>query len=97
MNLENAIPLGSDLDLCTKNHFPKNKLFSVFSHRIPERSNSAYEDYCRLQGISIEEVNLIILLGTIGSRGQSSFVFEKIFQSTISFADIIKIRKELEV
>jgi hypothetical protein len=40
---------------------------------LPSRKNPAYEDYCRSQGISKDEDNLSVLLGTIGKRGAFQF------------------------
>ena len=76
-----AIPLGVELSLFKEHHFSeKGKLFPSLMDRIPSRENPAYEDYCRSQGIAVNEDNLIILLGTIGRRGPSSFVFEAIYE-----------------
>lgn len=95
---KNAIPLSPDLDLFKTIHISqKNQIFPVFLDRIPDRSNPAYKDYCFSQGISEDEQNPIILLGSIGARGASSFVFEPDYQSNFNFDEIIKIRKELDI
>src|SRR6202022_1252354 len=77
---KNAIPIGPDLHLFKLHHqSKKGKLFSSFIDRIPEKSNPAYKDYCKAEGISSTEKNPIILLGTIGKRGPSSFIFEPVY------------------
>lgn len=89
-----AIPIGPDLNLFKKNHLSKEgKLFPSFADRIPSRSNPAYEEYCRSQGIAVTEKNPIILLGTIGRRGPSSFVFEPVFENEFSYLDIVRFRR----
>lgn len=95
-NMENAISIGPELDLFKQAHISKN-LFPSFADRIPERSNPAYEDYCLSEGIAVNETNPIILLGTIGSRGPSTFIFEKVFKPSISLIDILEIRKKLNI
>lgn len=98
INSKNAIPLAPELDLFKTVHTSgKGQLFSAFIDRIPERQNPAYADYCCSQGISIDETNPIILLGTIGSRGPSSFVFERTYKTKLSINDIIELRKELNI
>ncbi len=92
--LPKAIPIGPDLSLFKKIHrSEKGKLFPSFADRIPSRSNPAYEEYCQSQGISANERNLIVLLGTIGRRGPSSFVFEPVVINDFTFADILRFRK----
>ncbi len=98
VNAKNAIALGPNLDLFKTVHTsPKGKLFIEFLHRIPERANPAYEDYCHFTGISPEEKNPIILLGTIGHRGPSTFIFEPVYQADFSVEDILALRKTLEI
>lgn len=98
VNSKKAIPLGPELDLFKMVHVSKKgQLFPVFLDRIPEKSNPAYKDYCLSQGISQKESNPIILLGSIGARGPSSFVFEHVYKADFSADDIIKIRKDLGV
>lgn len=98
INSKNAIPIGPNLSLFQTTHVSKKgEMFPEFLDRIPERQNPAYEDYCRSQGISIDEKNTIILLGSIGSRGPSSFVFEKTYKPNISLEDIIKCRHDLKI
>ena len=75
-----AIPVGPELPITREEHkSKKGKLFPSFLDRIPDKENPAYADYCRSQGISPDEDNLIILLGTIGRRGPSTFIYEPIF------------------
>ncbi len=77
-----AIPLGPELSLFQKSHLSeKGTLFPSLMDRLPSRDNPAYNDYCLSQGISASEENLIVLLGTIGRRGPSSFVFEPVFET----------------
>ncbi len=78
-----AIPVGPDLPLSKRNHTCKGKLFPSFQDRIPSKGNPAYVDYCNAAGISPKERNPIILLGAIGKRGPSTFVFEPITINTV--------------
>lgn len=95
---EKAIPIGPDLSLFKKTHWSeKGKLFPSFADRIPSRSNPAYEEYCRSQGISVNERNQIVLLGTIGRRGPSSFVFEPVVLDKFDVSEIAKFRKEIGI
>lgn len=97
-NSKNAIPLGPNLSLFKTHHIsPKGKLFPSFLDRIPSRENPAYEDYCYSQGISVNEKNYIILLGSIGKRGPSSFVFENVYINPFSSKDIIALRENLNI
>ena len=91
---DTAIPLGAELDLFNLHHrSEKGKMFPSFIDRIPSRENPAYEDYCAQQGIESDEENLIVLLGTIGKRGPSSFIFELIYESNFTI-NMIKQRRE---
>lgn len=93
-----AIPLGPELDLFKLRHVStKGKLFPSLMDRVPLKSNPAYEEYCRSQGISPNENNLIILLGAIGKRGPSSFIFEPVYKSTFSIGDIVRLREQLKI
>lgn len=93
-----AIPVGPHLNLFKLRHYSeKGKLFPSFIDRIPEKSNPAYKDYCKAQGISPNEKNPIILLGSIGKRGPSSFVFEPVYYSEFNPADITNLRKQLQI
>lgn len=95
---KNAIAISPDLDLLTISHMSKKgELFPVFIDRIPLKTNPAYEDYCFSQEISLNEKNPIILLGTIGKRGPSSFVFELVYKNEFSHGDIIKFREKLKI
>ncbi len=95
---KNAIPISPDLDLFKLHHqSEKGKLFPSFIDRIPERSNPAYNDYCKAQGISPAEKNPIILLGSIGKRGPSSFIFEPVYYSKFNSSDVINLRKQLQI
>ena len=95
---KNAIPISPDLDLFKLRHqSEKGKLFPAFLDRIPEKSNPAYKDYCKSQGISPAEKNPIILLGAIGKRGPSTFVFEPSYENEFNINDITKLREELDI
>jgi DNA-binding XRE family transcriptional regulator len=95
---KNAIPVGPDLSLFKQRHrSEKGKIFLSLLDRIPEKSNPAYKDYCNAQGISASEKNPIILLGAIGRRGPSSFVFEPVYSDEFNPADIIKLRELLQI
>lgn len=95
---KSAIPIGPELDLFKLHHqSEKGKLFSSLMDRIPDRSNPAYRDYCKAQGISIDENNPIKLLGTIGKRGPSSFIFELVYSNEFDPQDIVNLRKELQI
>lgn len=96
--LKNAIPLGPELSLFKLKHISKEgRLFPSFIDRIPDKLNPAYEDYCRSQGISPDEKNKIILLGTIGKRGPSTFIFEPVYYSEFKIAEIKKWREKLDI
>ena len=95
---KNAIPISPDLNLFKLRHqSDKGKLFSSFIDRIPDKSNPAYNDYCKAQGISPAEKNPIILLGSIGTRGPSSFIFEPVYYSEFDASDIVNLREQLQI
>lgn len=95
---KSSIPIGPELSLL-KMHYQseKGKLFPSFIDRIPSKDNPAYTDYCQSQGISPKEKNLIILLGAIGKRGPSSFIFEPVYCSKFDITDIKKFRDQLDI
>lgn len=88
------IPLGPEFPL-TQRSFRSKKLFPSLQDRIPSKENPAYPEYCQAMGISADESNPIILLGTIGKRGPSSFAFEPIYEKTFSADDLRSFREEL--
>lgn len=95
---KNAIPISPHLDLFKLHHqSEKGKLFPSFMDRIPDKSNPAYKDYCKAQGISPAEKNPIILLAFIGKRGPSSFIFEPVYYSEFNPSDIVKLREQLQI
>lgn len=95
---KSAIPISPDLNLFKLRHqSEKGKLFPALLDRIPEQANPAYKDYCKSQGISPNEKNPIILLGSIGKRGPSSFIFEPIYHSEFNPVDITKLREQLHI
>lgn len=97
-NAQYAIPLGYEFSLFKLRHTSKKgALFPSLQDRIPERENPAYPDYCRAQGISVNENNPMILLGTIGKRGPSSFIFESVYESDFHSKNIVQLRKKLKI
>ncbi|HVY53739.1 MAG TPA: helix-turn-helix transcriptional regulator [Gammaproteobacteria bacterium] len=95
---KNAIAISPDLNLFKLHHkSKKGKLFPSFIDRIPDRSNPAYKDYCKAQGISSNEMNPIILLGSIGKRGPSSFIFEPVYHSEFEPSKIKALREKLHI
>jgi HipA-like protein len=72
---DNQFQLGPDLPLREK-PFQSKTLFQAFAGRIPPRNSENYARYCEERGISTDETDQLILLGTIGHKGASSFVFE---------------------
>ena len=95
---KSAIPISPELDLFKLHHYSKKgEIFSAFLDRIPDKDNPAYSDYCNAMGISPSEKNLIILLGTIGTRGPSSLIFELVYYNNFAISDIKKIREDLEI
>ncbi len=88
------IPLGPEFPL-TQRSFRSKKLFPSLQDRIPSKENPAYPDYCQSMGIDVNETDPIILLGTIGKRGPSSFVFEPVYIPSFSSQDLRNFRKEL--
>ena len=88
------IPLGPEFPL-TQRSFRSKKLFPSLQDRIPSRENPAYPDYCQSMGISVNESNPIVLLGTIGKKGPSSFIFEPIYETTFTSENLRKFRQEL--
>ncbi len=97
-NSKTAIPLSPDLTLFKLKHYSKKgELFPVFLDRIPDKSNPAYESYCTSQGISVQENNPIILLGSIGKRGPSSFIFEPTYHDEFNVSDLLALREKFEI
>lgn len=97
-NSKNAIPMGPNLSLFQLHHqSQKGQLFPTLMDRIPHKLNPAYPDYCKAQGISPSEKNLIILLGAIGKRGPSSFVFEPVYYTEFEPSNIKKLREKLQI
>lgn len=92
-----AIPVGKELGLFKKTHISKGKLFPSFVDRIPPKSNPAYTEYCRAQGISVEEKNPILLLISIGRKGPSTFVFEPVIRNNFTAENIKKFREDLSI
>lgn len=91
-----AIPLGPDLPLRKRTHqSKKGRLFPSLEDRIPSRENPAYEEYCRAQGINPKEKNEIILLGTIGKRGPSTFIFEPVYKEQPIGPVLVAFRRQL--
>lgn len=98
VKLKNAIPVSPELSLFKIKHISKKgELFPVFMDRIPLKTNPAYADYCFAQNISVNEKNPIILLGSIGKKGPSSFIFESVYEDDFTGIDLIKIRESLDI
>ena len=98
INSKHAIPLGPELDIFKQVHISKkNELFPSLTDRIPDKDNPAYEDYCKSQGISPNETNMIVLLGSIGRRGPSSFIFEKVYKCDFDIESVKEIRESLDI
>lgn len=75
MKSRNVISLGPEMPL-TKQSYRSKALFIPFMDRIPVKENPAYPEYCEAMGISPEETDPLILLGTIAHRGPSWLIFE---------------------
>lgn len=96
--LKQAIPLGPNLSLFQLQHYSKKgEMFPVFLDRIPDKLNPAYPEYCESQGISVNEKDIMVLLGTIGRRGPSTFIFEAVYKSEFSASDIKQFREQLDM
>lgn len=93
-----AIPISPDLNLFKLTHYSKKgELFPAFIDRIPDKSNPAYVNYCEIQGISPDEANQIILLGAIGARGPSSFIFEPVYDDKFNVEELIALREKFGI
>ena len=91
---KNIIPLGPEFPL-TQKKFSSEKLFPSLEDRIPSQQNPAYSEYCAQMGIDPNEQDPMILLSTIGQKGPSSFVFNPIFERTITAKNLIEFRQFL--
>ncbi len=97
-HLKSAIALGPTLDLLHLRHYSeKGKMFPIFLDRIPDRLNPAYQDYCDSQNISVDEKNPMVLLGSIGRRGPSTFIFEAVYRSEFTSTDITQFREHHDI
>ena len=93
-----AISIGPEFSITQLHHHSeKGKLFPSLIDRIPSKANPAYKDYCESQGISPNENNSIVLLGSIGKRGPSSFVFEPVYQNKFGPVEIKNFRNQLKI
>ena len=99
ISIKQATPLGPEFPFSKTKHISKKgQLFPSLLDRIPERKNPAYKDYCKSQGISIDEKDLIILLGTIGRKGPSSLIFELVDrEESFTSKDVKEFRKKLGI
>lgn len=77
--MENSISIGPSLPLVKREYLSTN-MFPEFLDRLPSPQNAAYEDYCESVGISVEEVDLMVLLLKLGKRGPSSFILEAVVE-----------------
>lgn len=91
---KNIIPLGPEFPL-TKTSFTSDILFPSIHDRLPDPDNPAYADYCAAAGIEKNEKENIVLLGTIGKRGPSSFIFELAFAENFNAKACEEFRKQL--
>ena len=94
LNQKNIIPLGPEFPL-TKINFASPILFPSLHDRLPDPDNPAYEDYCVSAGITKNEKDSILLLGTIGKKGPSSFIFELAFAENFDAKDCEDFRQQL--
>lgn len=92
-----AIPIGPDLPISSKVHTSVRKLFPSFEDRIPSKRNPAYKDYCKAVGIDPQEKDQMVLLGTLGQKGPSSFVFVPVFNDGFDKKSLEHFRKELKL
>ncbi len=94
-----AIEVGPELSTIKAEHVSQpGELFASFKDRIPDKQNPAYPDYCRSQGISVNEKNPIRLLTTIGRRGPSTFVYEPVYKQVGDVVEELKqFRKDLSL
>ncbi len=70
-----AIEVGPDIPLSSEK--TKSRMMpESFRSRIPKRDSTNYEEYCLERGIDLAEDDEMILLGHIGQKGASTFVFE---------------------
>lgn len=98
INSKHAISLGPGLDIFTQKHISNaGELFPSLQDRIPDKDNPAYEHYCKSQGIDPNETNMIILLGSIGRKGPSSFIFEKVYKSNFNIQSLKDVRERLNI
>ena len=88
LSYKNTLPIGPDLALQSKT-YRSRKLFESFELRLPPRNSENYQRYCEERGISTTETNKLILLGTVGHMGPSSFVFE-LDKSKENQAEVLK-------
>lgn len=91
---KDVISLGPEMPL-TKQTYKSTTLFVPFADRIPSKENPAYADYCRTTGISVNEINPLVLLSTIAHRGPSSFIFEPFYDECFTSEDFLNFRKNL--
>lgn len=96
LKYKNSIPLGPEFPL-TQIGFHSPSLFPSLQDRLPDPDNPAYEDYCAAVGISKHEKNTILLLGTIGKRGPSSFIFELAYKDAFDIKACEEFRQQLEL
>ena len=77
------LSLGPELPF-SRDVYISDKLWPSLVDRIPVRENPMYAEYCKKEGISIKEKDEIVLLGTIGKRGPSSFEFVLIEEKNVA-------------
>ena len=84
------LALGPDLPLSTED-FRSKTLFESFKDRIPSRNSDNWNRYCQSAGISPDESDAITLIGSLGRRGPSLFIFE----GTLDRAQFVKTQFEI--
>ncbi len=93
-----AVPIGPDVPLRKRTHqSKKNKIFASFDDRIPSRENPAFGEYCESVGIDPNEQSKVVLLGTIGKRGPSTFIFEPLYLEEPIDVMLVNFRKQLDL
>lgn len=99
LHSKSAFSIGPEFPITRQQFISENDtLFPTFEDRIPDKQNPAYNDYCYSQGIKPDESNSIILLGSIGHRGPSCFIYEAIYEPQESTPEQLKsFREKLEL
>ena len=89
-----AIPVGEEL-LLGRQTYESDTLFPTFTDRIPSRENPAYAEYCLATGVDVDEQDPLVLLGSIGRRGPSSFIYETVYETPFTSQGLKNFRHDL--